>query len=49
MIDQKKEIQKMFLARFPLLWVVSPEEEPAEEILCDVLTYSPAVPRDSKL
>jgi len=37
MIDQKKEIQQMLLARFPLLWVVSPEEEPAEEILCDVV------------
>ncbi|MEG4805410.1 AAA family ATPase [Microcoleus sp. ARI1-B5] len=38
MIDQKKEIQLMLLARFPLLWVVSPEEEPAEEILCQVVT-----------
>ncbi len=37
MIDQKKEIQQMLLARFPLLWVLSPEEEPAEEILCDVV------------
>jgi len=37
MIDQKKEIQLMLLARFPLLWVVSPEEEPAEEILCEVI------------
>lgn len=37
MIDQKKEIQLMLMARFPLLWVVSPEEEPAEEILCEVV------------
>jgi hypothetical protein len=37
MIDKKKEIQQMLLAQFPLLWVVSPEEEPAEEILCDVV------------
>ncbi|MEG3935731.1 MULTISPECIES: AAA family ATPase [unclassified Microcoleus] len=36
MIDQKKEIQLMLMARFPLLWVVSPEEETAEEILCDI-------------
>ena len=36
MIDLKKEIQLMLMARFPLLWVVSPEEETAEEILCDV-------------
>ena len=37
MIDQEKEIQLMLLARFPLLWLVSPEEEPAEEILCQVV------------
>jgi len=37
MIDQKKEIQLMLLARFPLLWVVSLEEEPAEEILCEII------------
>ncbi|MEG4087620.1 AAA family ATPase [Microcoleus sp. POL10_C6] len=36
MIDLKKEIQLMLMARFPLLWVVSPEEETAEEILCDI-------------
>ena len=36
MINQKKEIQLMLMARFPLLWVVSPEEETAEEILCDI-------------
>jgi hypothetical protein len=35
MIDQKEEIQLMLSARFPLLWVVSPEEETAEEMLCD--------------
>jgi hypothetical protein len=37
MIDQKTQIQLMLLARFPLIWVVSPEEEPAEEILCNVV------------
>jgi len=35
MIDQKEEIQLMLSARFPLLWVVSLEEETAEEMLCD--------------
>jgi len=36
MIDLKKEIQLMLMARFPLLWLVSPEEQTAEELLCDV-------------
>ncbi|MEG5063039.1 AAA family ATPase [Microcoleus sp. B3-A4] len=36
MINLKKEIQLMLMARFPLLWVVSPEEETAEEILCAI-------------
>ena len=30
----QEEIQLMLSARFPLLWVVSPEEETAEETLC---------------
>lgn len=30
----EEEIQLMLSARFPLLWVVSPEEETAEETLC---------------
>ncbi|MGB7709281.1 MAG: AAA family ATPase [Microcoleus sp.] len=32
----ENEIQLMLSARFPLLWVVSPEEETAEETLCTV-------------
>lgn len=32
----ENEIQLMLSARFPLLWVVSPEEETAEEALCAV-------------
>lgn len=34
--DIKSEIQLMLSARFPLLWIVSPEEETAEEALCEV-------------
>ncbi|MEG4302373.1 AAA family ATPase [Microcoleus sp. D3_18a_C4] len=30
----EEEIKLMLSARFPLLWVVSPEEETAEELLC---------------
>ena len=30
----QEEIQLMLSARFPLLWVISPEEETAEETLC---------------
>lgn len=34
--EVKSEMQLMLSARFPLLWIVSPEEETAEEALCEV-------------
>lgn len=36
-IDSSKEIQQMLMARYPLLWVISPEEETAEELLCNAV------------